>query len=323
MKKKLIWLLFLFPLLLNAETCALCHKKIHGKFIRTKQGDYCSKKCYHETMPKCENCRKPCLQRSVSMKGKNFCSKSCMHKVFKCSLCGTGLNNVITVKNSYGQEAWLCRKCTGNPSCYFCSMPTNRPALADGRVICRKCRSSSISDFNQILEIFHDLRRDLARDFGYDRTHPIELVVVDHKQLQNESKELYQAAGGRNLALMRYHKRSTVKRYPNGKSKTYTTHERCRIYVLHTVPRDMLIDALVHELTHDHIRHKVGKVLVLANEEGFCELAASIYNEKIGKKYLNLAKESNPDPVYGGGYRKMRDIYRRNRSLKKTMEYVK
>ena len=45
--------------------------------------------------------------------------------------------------------------------------------------------------------------------------------------------------------------------------------------------------------------------------------------EKRGKKYINLGKEKNLDPIYGGGFRKMRDIYRRTRNLKKTMEQVK
>ena len=85
----------------------------------------------------------------------------------------------------------------------------------------------------------------------------------------------------------------------------------------------MLRDALAHELTHDHLRHKVGKVNDLASEEGFCELVASLYNIKTNNSKLNKAKEVNPDPVYGGGYRKMRSIYEKKRSLRETMKAVR
>ena len=324
MKIKLSFLLFcLFPLLLAAEQCSVCNKKIQGKFIRTKQGDYCSKQCYHSTQPECENCKNRCLQGSVAMLGKNFCSKRCMHKFFKCAVCGTGLDRVVSVTNSFEQKIYCCPSCSKKPSCYFCSMPTDRAALKDGRVICRQCRSQAVTDSSDIRRIFRDLREDLAKYYNFNKTHHIELVIVDQKRLKKESEKIYTPNGARNMALMRYQKKTVTKRFPDGRVKRVVVDEKCRIYVLHTVPLDLLIDSLVHELTHDHLRHKVGEVMDLASEEGFCELVASLYNEKRGKKYINLGKEKNLDPIYGGGFRKMRDIYRRTRNLKKTMEQVK
>ena len=185
------------------------------------------------------------------------------------------------------------------------------------------CRSTVVGNSVKVREIFRDLRDDLAKYYNFNKTHRIELIIVDRKRLLQESKNIYQAENGRNMALMRYQKKTVTKRLPGGRSKSVITDEKCRIYVLHSVPKDLLIDALVHELAHDHIRHNVGEVMDLASEEGFCELVASLYNERRGKKYLNAAKESNKDPIYGGGFRKMQKIYRQKRSLKKTLEYVR
>ena len=324
MKIKILLLLLCFlPLLLSANECAVCRKKIRGKFIRTKQADYCSKKCYHSTMPECETCKKRCVQGSVSMLGKNFCSKGCMHKFFRCSICGTGLDQVITLVNAFGRKIYCCPQCSKKPSCYFCSLPTGNAPIRDGRVICTKCRSTAVTNSGQIRRLFSDLREALAKHYNFNKTHHIELIIVDKNRLQQEAKNVYAPENGRNMALMRYQKRTVTKRLPNGSTRQIITDEKCRIYVLHSVPLDLLTDALVHELTHDHIRHKVGEVMDLAGEEGYCELVASLYNKKIGRQYINSAKESNKDPIYGDGYRKMRDIYRRTGSLKKTLEYVR
>ena len=99
--------------------------------------------------------------------------------------------------------------------------------------------------------------------------------------------------------------------------------EFCSIYVLSHSPRERLIDSIVHELTHDHIRHNVGSVKNLADEEGVCEVVAALYNQKTGNSFLNKSKKSNPDPVYGGGYRKMMEVYNKNRNLNKMFEYLK
>ena len=89
------------------------------------------------------------------------------------------------------------------------------------------------------------------------------------------------------------------------------------------IPYAMLLDTFAHELTHDHLRHNVGDVKNLTAEEGFCELAASLYNIQKGNKQLNKVKEANNDPVYGGGYRMMSRIYKKTGSFRQTMRHVR
>ena len=323
--KKFLFVIFVavIPGLLSALECEVCRKNIHGKYIKTANGAYCSQECYHSTFPKCEFCKKPCTKRNVQMMGKTFCSKSCMHKIFHCSLCLAGLDNVITLSNFFGDSAFFCQKCSRRPGCYYCAMPGDRPAGKDGRVICKKCRSTLVTSPKEVHSIFRQVRRDLAGMFKYDAKHKIELKIVSPDELNKQAGSIYMPENSKRMSLMRYSNKITEKRYSNGKVKRIVTDEKCQIFVLSNVPKDMLYDALAHELTHDYLRHNIGKVNDLALEEGFCELIASLYNQKRGKDYLNRQKEAQKDPVYGGGFRKMRAIYRKNRSFSETLKSVR
>ena len=171
--------------------------------------------------------------------------------------------------------------------------------------------------------IFQQVRADLAKEFGFDPEHRIRLNIVDLPTLKRRASQAVSAEEGKPMGVMLYTEEREEKTWPNGRKKEQIKENRCRIYVLHTMPRDFLVQTLAHELTHDHLRHHVGEVKDQAAEEGFCELAAALYNSRRGKHYLNLAKEKNPSPAYGAGYRKMRDLYRQTRSFSATMQHVR
>ena len=317
------FLTLILPLSASALMCDVCEKDIDGKYIKTAKGNYCSKKCYHSTIEKCSFCKEPCLRQNLRMMDKVFCSKRCMFKVFKCSECGTGLEQVFTLSNPLGTKEYYCYRCRKLPRCYFCAMPTGENAVYPGMITCRRCCKTAVNDEREIRKIFHRVRLDLKEMFGYDFTHRINLSIVDVPTLNKESGSIYSPPGSRQMALMRYQNKEQIRKYPNGRVERKMVYENCRIFVLKGVPRAMLIDAIAHELTHDYLRHNVGNVKELANEEGFCELIASIYNIRIGNAFLNKAKEVNPDPVYGGGFRKMRAIYKQTGSIRQTLKYVR
>ncbi len=310
------------PLIICAMECSNCRRKIHGQYFRASGQDYCSRECFLETLPKCEVCEEPC-QQMYTIQERHFCSKECLYQVFKCVVCQNGLEEIFTVRNNFGREHMYCHRCRSLPGCFFCAMPDNYPALPDGRRICRECRESAVMDQREIRRIFNHLRRELSRLYGYDKDHDIELHIVDLNELLRLTPPELRSSSGSQMGLMRYHKQERVRTASDGRQERETVDERCRIYVLSNMPRAMLIDTLVHELTHDHIRHNVGSVQDKVSEEGFCELVASLFNARIGNSFLNRRKETSTDPVYGAGFRRMRAIYRRNRSLPQTMRSVR
>jgi hypothetical protein len=257
------------------------------------------------------------------MMQKKFCSKSCMEQTFRCSVCNKGMSNVTIMTTPQGRQVMLCPSCRQGPKCYFCTLPNDGGILSDGRNICAACQRTAVNEPEMVRRLFRQVRYALSRWFGFDNTHPIELKIVDYQELERVGKNIYQAAGGRRLALMLYQQEYQERVSGSGKKERIITRETCRIYVLKSTPELMLRDALAHELTHDHLRHKVGQVKDLTSEEGFCELVASLYNIKTGKPEMNKNKEVNPDPVYGEGFRKMRSIYKKTGSLRKTMSYIR
>ena len=318
-----ILVLSIVPLLLSALDCSVCRKEIRGKYLTSGDRVYCSGKCFHSTRPLCVQCGERCAGQSVTLQNMNFCSRECLHKKVKCSVCRKGLDSVITVRNLRGTEALYCRACSRTPQCYFCILPVgNSRALKDGRYICRKCRNDSVTEKGEILAIFRSVRADLADAYGYDRQHRIKLYVVGLDEI-NRRAPGGSADHGNRIGLMHYQEKKERTVYPDGRQTERLIGTDCSIYILHTVPHDLLRDALAHELTHDHLRHHAGRIPDIAAEEGFCELVASLYNVKRGAAYLNRMKELNPSPVYGEGFRRMQEIYKRTRSLKKTMHSIR
>lgn len=310
MKKYFSILLFLFvSLTLSALDCAVCHKRIRGNYIRTDKDAYCSRNCYLSTRPDCANCGRKCERQVFTFMKKMFCSKQCMHKKFRCHTCGQGADNMIGLQSIEGKHILICPRCHKRPACYYCSMPGDGAPLRDGRHICRTCRKTAVTNREEVRRIFRQVRRNLGLWFGYDQRHTIELKIVSAQELARRAGSTYLPADGKRMALMNHEREITEKRYITGKKERYVSNERCRIFILESIPYALLTDALAHELTHDYLRHNKGKVKILADEEGFCELIASIYNEKTGNRHLNKRKDLQPDPVYGDGYRKMRKIY--------------
>ena len=328
MKKICIFLILLLlqPLMASALRCSECNRKISGKYFRTARGEsFCSRGCFEKTLPKCAKCRSVCGKDAVTLLNKTFCSRKCATSFFRCSSCRNGMTQFTTYTTLIGEKLLICPDCKNKAPCYYCAIPGASVKLNDGRKICRKCRAAAVTDQKEVQRIFKTIRYNLAKWYGFDRKHDIELHIVGLPELEKNSASLYRPEGSRQLALMSY--RAKIKQKLNRKGevkKQRVVDDECHIFVLHTVPRKQLIDALAHELTHDHLRHNVGKVKELADEEGFSELVASLYNTKIGNTRLNKLKEANPDKIYGDGFRKMRQLYLQNgKSLKKTMEYLK
>ena len=322
LKKYGVLLTFFIPLLAFALKCDICNKRIRGNYIKSETQNFCSKQCLHSILPKCFTCKKPCETSSVQMMEKTFCSRKCMHLHYKCNLCRRGLDKVIIVKTPLNEIFLYCNDCSRRKTCYFCALPCIPVQEVKDRTLCKKCFSSAVRNEQDIRNLFNIIRKDLAKFYAFDAVHKIELKIVSADKLASISKTNYTPENAKRLALMQY-QQHYVEKKKFRRTEKKVTKEICTIYLLSATPKPLLADAIVHELTHDHIRHNVGKTNDLASEEGFCELVAYLYNIKINNKRTNRMKEINTDPVYGGGFKKMRSIYNRTKSLKQTMKYVK
>ena len=115
-----------------------------------------------------------------------------------------------------------------------------------------------------------------------------------------KAEELYRLV---ELGRCRYERRS---RSDTGE----TVSEKCTVRILDSLPEAQFIEVAAHEAAHDWLNHHTEHVPAQWNE-GFAEYVASLVNGRHGNASRNLRMEENPDSVYGGGFRAVRDFARR------------
>lgn len=325
MKNKLYLLLFctLMPIYVLALDCNVCNKAIKGKYLQANNKSYCSEKCFDTTLEKCSHCKSPCKDGSMVFMGKNFCSQKCMNAVYKCAICQGPITEAKLLNGPNDSKIFICKTCSQLPPCFFCSLPFPTKTLDDQRNICKNCEKGTINNPADIQKLFQSVRNDLQKLFNYDSKHKIDLRIVDKNKLAELGNNIYTPSANARLALMRYFAEVTEETDSKGNKKKYISHEKCQVFILSHTPKELLLDAIAHELTHDYLRHKLGNLKDLQLEEGFCELVSSLYNQKIGHDYLNERKLTNQDPIYGDGYRKILKIYQENnQDLSKVLQFL-
>ena len=90
--------------------------------------------------------------------------------------------------------------------------------------------------------------------------------------------------------------------------KEEKTSELFNIYVLSGLPRERMEYVMAHELGHDWLVTHFPGIRDMAVKEGFAEYVGWLYNKLHKRDYLNKRIEANTDPVYGQGFRMIKDI---------------
>ncbi len=314
--------LLLFSLRVAALDCLQCGKEIRGNYIYTSTDYFCSQECFHANLPKCSVCKEPCVNGYLTMGDRLFCSQNCMSQVYYCSICKQGLNNYMMMKDLTDKGFLFCKNCAELPKCYFCYMPTDGKKISDKHAVCATCSAAAVKSRQKLDRIFRKVRADLAKLYGYEARHRIELIPVSVAKMRELSKEVSYGDADQRMGLMMSTYSENRKSAKNSK-QPLIIHD-CKIYVIENMPEILLYEVLSHELTHDHLRHKVGLIDDISAEEGVCNLVSALYNKYLGREYLNVRMENNTDPVYGDGYRKMKKRYiRYNNNLTQLINSLK
>ena len=91
------------------------------------------------------------------------------------------------------------------------------------------------------------------------------------------------------------------------------------------MPKIQFAGVLAHELLHVWQNEK-GISLPPPLTEGFCNLGSYVVYKSIGNELaIRMIKnlENDPSPVYGDGFRKVFEVYKREGDLNKTMKCIK
>ncbi|NNF07698.1 MAG: protein DA1, partial [Candidatus Eisenbacteria bacterium] len=173
----------------------------------------------------------------------------------------------------------------------------------DGREVCGICLESAVLEPEQVREVAMEIRGYL-RDLGIDidpRTFPIELVGRDQlKSIRglDSNVEGYTKYSVSNQYRSEGGSRSTLR------SSLSTVH----VYVLTGLPRMRFVGVLTHELMHAWLSSQGLNNTKPEFLEGSCNYVAyRVLENYAGKEaaYERLALESNTDPEYGLGFRRV------------------
>jgi hypothetical protein len=100
------------------------------------------------------------------------------------------------------------------------------------------------------------------------------------------------------------------------------TDENYRIYILYGLPEKRLMEVAAHELAHDWMRINLPRIKAPIFEEGFAEYVAWLVNDRFGHLEIKKRIEENNDPIYGDGFKMMRDLAERHGGLDGLIDYL-
>ena len=240
------------------------------------------------------------------------------HPLTNCNIC----NDPIAVGQEYIIDFWdnsfhhyhlkeyaQCYSCNRLIAPQICGISVHKKGgdqYFDGRWICNVCIKKGElvflpSDSELILEELLNLAN--TKGVRIPRIFEIELVFKDNLATIRKSNL---RKGEKNPALTSIRlTRKVFDQYVNLDTK-------CTVYVLNGLHKLLFKKCLAHEIMHVWIAVNCGYQLEPIYEEGLCnyfayELLKEMPESDYKRFYLRLI-ENNPDPVYGDGFRKVRDI---------------
>ena len=224
-----------------------------------------------------------------------------------CEICNT------PIKGEYLLDAYsrACHEFHGgrlSEHCYSCKKlcdPKYMKLYEDGRKICEACHGIAVnsiekgrSAYTQVLNLYSHAKIPLPKE-------RIRLFINDQlyaKQHLNKN----------NFHGLMWHTRKTSFRGVENKYKVFI------INGLHPV---VFKGVLAHELMHIYLKENDYQLDII-DEEGLCELMAyftlKATKTQIGNVNVNFMN-SNSDPVYGVGFRKIKAVYDKHPNIHKLL----
>ena len=289
--------------------CSYCHKKLGAKYLETADGrTFCSRKCYEQTLPHCKVCGKLLNGASIRSGKDYYCSQQCFETQLPvCRGCGRHAAHGVVFKAG-GPDMFYCDTCAALPKCFSCMLPAIKgTALADGRVICARCKEESVWTQEEAERLFEAVRKVLREQFDLSTRHRIKLRLIDLPSMQRRSPDY---SPGMEMGLFVFDATiNTVQKDTltltgiKTETETYRSDVSYTIFGLTGTPRSKLIEVFAHELGHDWMQEYYPGVKALKIREGVAEYCSYVVNLQFKQGEMNLRMKNNPDPIYGDGFR--------------------
>lgn len=289
-----------------ALRCSVCGNNIHGRYFTVNGKTFCSKKCFRSTLPKCSECNAVLDKRYFKKNGKLYCQKCFDKTIPDCSMCG------IKLRGRYANIGgrFYCMDCAGKARCFSCQRPADGGELSDGRHVCKECMRDPVTSLDDLNRIRKNVSALLDRHLDIKTPPEVEIEIVDFQTLKKKSPHYSE---GIELGLFEYKCKIMTRVTRNiftGKEETQVkkTDERYIIYILSHLPRNKAKEVMAHELAHAWMQKNYSGIKDLKVREGWSQYVAHRANTLMGQEGLNNYIETNRDPIYGDGYRQIREL---------------
>jgi len=293
-------------------TCAVCGKKISGRYLVVDGKSYCSRECLDTTLPHCAVCGKAIEGSCYRKDDKYYCSQKCLNNLLPtCQGCGKHAMKGVLFKGE--KDLFYCSDCAALPKCFACMLPAvSGRLLEDHRSICPECDKTAVWTMEAAEAIFKEVRDRMRRDLDIGTNHRVQLRMLDLPSMRRRSPDY---APGMEMGLFVYDATINTVITPQPlslgekeKVETFRSDVSYSIFFLSGTPKRKLIEVFAHELGHDWMTENFPQVKSLKIREGFSEYCAWRINQLFKQESLNRRIEENTDPMYGEGFRMIRKI---------------
>ena len=237
-----------------------------------------------------------------------------MVKATRCAVCGKILAGQVVI------DLWGNTFCSQHlneyPQCKACQRlisertTGNGVRYPDGRTVCNLCRQTAIDTKEQAKPVVEEVAKFLSKLGLRFRGLELKIEVGDGLQFQQilfaDRSSLTGLGQGQILGFIQ-----KVTTFEDGA----TIRKVERVSLLQGLPGELLGGIAAHELGHAWIYLAKVDGLPTWQEEGFCNFLGYLYYKNNPVKYAEFwAKmiEVDPDPVYGDGFRKVREIFKKH-----------
>jgi len=282
--------------------CKQCNQPIMGSYINALGATW------HPEHFLCAACHKPIGDARFNLHEGVPYHSECFRQWIapRCAYCGKPLMSEYLVDH-WGTK--YCKEHQGKyPTCTFCGRlvpPQQREHSVDNgeSVRCPICRASAIEKIEQARPIFSRLIQWVNNQGLIYNNLPLSLELVDRHKLAKLITGRAGTAGihsqGVTLSTTQTVNGKVVRTEVNG------------VAILEGMPAISFQGVTIHELGHVWLIVHDIKGLQPWAEEGFCELLTHRYYTQLNteeSRYHAKGIETNPDPIYGEGFRRVHVI---------------